>query len=69
MSSVIKASYYVKTWDTDRQEFTPQQGVPVGPYTQFGLRRVLRKLRSIGYDVSPRECACSVLVSRDPKET
>jgi hypothetical protein len=44
-----KARYYVKTWDADRQRFTPQQGVRCGPYTLFGLRKALRKLRALGY--------------------
>ena len=41
--------YYVETWDTYRQTFSPQQGVRTGPYTLFGLRRAIRKLRAIGY--------------------
>lgn len=41
--------YGVTTWDSDLQEFTPQIGVPVGPYTLFGLRPALRALRQMGY--------------------
>lgn len=42
--------YYVRTWDTNKQTFTPQKGVRVGPYKLFALRRALRALRSMGYD-------------------
>lgn len=41
--------YYVTTWDTDMQEFTPQIGVLEGPYSLMGLRRALRALRELGY--------------------
>jgi len=41
--------YYVTTWDIEKQDFTPQKGVRTGPYTQFGLRKALRKLRQMGY--------------------
>ena len=39
----------VLTWDTNKQDFTPQAGVRKGPYTLWGLRRALRKLRQMGY--------------------
>jgi len=42
--------YRVTTWDADKQAFTPQRGVRSGPYSQFGLRRALRRLRELGYD-------------------
>lgn len=45
----MKPRYYVTTWDTYRQEFTPQKGVRTGPYSLFGLRKAIRKLRAIGY--------------------
>lgn len=41
--------YYIETWDTEAQKFTPQDGVPVGPYTLFGLRKAVRELRNLGY--------------------
>jgi hypothetical protein len=41
--------YDVTTWDARRQAFTPQRGVRRGPYTLWGLRRALRKLREMGY--------------------
>lgn len=44
--------YYVLTWDSDLQAFTPQQGVRKGPYTQFGLRKALHKLREMGYEAT-----------------
>ncbi len=49
--------YYVRTWDSDRQQFTSQRGVRAGPYTLFGLRKALRKLRTLGYAASrlPRD--------------
>lgn len=53
--------YSVTTWDSDRQAFTPQSGVRTGPYTLWGLRRPLRKLRYLGY-VACR-CDPSVLVA------
>lgn len=44
--------YYVTTWDTDKQKFTPQRGVRTGPLSKWGLRRALRKLRGFGYSAS-----------------
>lgn len=41
--------YFIETWDADLQEFTPQKGVRRGPYTLFGLRKAIRKLRRMGY--------------------
>lgn len=41
--------YYIKTWDTDKQTFTPQKGVRCGPYSLFGLRKPIRALREMGY--------------------
>jgi hypothetical protein len=43
--------YYVTTWDTYREDFTPQQGVRTGPYSLFGLRGAIRKLQDMGYPV------------------
>lgn len=58
-----KPTYEVLTWDMDLQKFTPQWGVRRGPYSQFGLRRALRKLRGMGYDTD-RSGAPSVLVQQ-----
>jgi hypothetical protein len=44
-----KARYYITTWDTDTQTFTPQAGVRTGPYSLMGLRKAIRKLRALGY--------------------
>lgn len=44
-----KPRYRVLTWDMDLQKFTRQKGVRAGPYTLFGLRSPLRKLRECGY--------------------
>ena len=44
----MKPKYEVLTWDTDKQDFTPQKGVRRGPYTLFGLWKALRKLRHGG---------------------
>lgn len=45
----MKPKYEITTWDTDLQKYTPQKGVRKGPYTLFGLRKAIRKLRSMGY--------------------
>lgn len=47
----MQARYEVTTWDTQRQAFTPQVGVSCGPHTIHGLKRALRKLQGMGYDV------------------
>lgn len=46
----MKKRYFIRTWDTEKQTFTPQKGVRVGPYSLFGLRKALRKLRDMGYE-------------------
>jgi len=46
-----KPKYEILTWDIDRQDFTPQQGVRRGPYTLFGLRKAIRAMRECGYTV------------------
>ncbi len=43
--------YYVRTWDTDKQAYTPQIGVHVGPYSLWGLKRALQKLNGCGYAI------------------
>ena len=55
--------YQVTTWDMETQSFTPQKGVRKGPYSLFGLRKALRKLQAMGYDIA-RDDAPSVLVER-----
>jgi hypothetical protein len=54
--------YDVTTWDARRQCFTPQRGVRRGPYTLWGLRRALRRLRELGYACDRHDPA--VLVTR-----
>lgn len=65
---VMGAKYFVTTWDTDQQDFTPQEGVPAGPWTLWGLRIALRALRELGYIASrfprPDGGDPSVLVER-----
>lgn len=58
-----KARYDVTTWDGEKQEFTPQKGVRRGPYTLFGLRKALRKLKDMGYGTH-RSDGVSILVER-----
>jgi hypothetical protein len=55
--------YEVLTWDSELGDFTPQEGLPPGPFTRAGLRGALRSLRDMGYDVNRRD-AHSVLVRR-----
>jgi len=57
----MKPKYYVSTWDTDRQEFTPQKGVRTGPWSLFGLRKALRKLRSFGFIARKGDPSTSVV--------
>lgn len=58
------AFYSVTTWDSELQEFTPQEGVRSRHIRREDLRRVLRELRSYGYDTS-RAGGHSVLVELD----
>lgn len=51
-----KPRYEVLTWDSYKGTFTPQQGVRRGPYTLWGLKRALRKLRGMGYPCDYRSC-------------
>lgn len=43
------ALYRVRTWDVELQKWTPQVGLPPGPFTLMGLRWVARMLRTMGY--------------------
>lgn len=58
----MKPRYYVYTWDTNKQDFTPQSGVRCGPYSLFGLRKALRALQGYGYETHRQ--SFSVLVQR-----
>ena len=55
--------YYVATWDSDKQEHTPQKGVRTGPYSLFGLRKAL----GMGYGIGRISCAGAVNVWRVDK--
>jgi hypothetical protein len=57
-----RGTYYVRTWDSERMEYTPQAGIKAGPYSQFGLRRAIRKLRDMGYEAYRDDS--SVLIER-----
>lgn len=46
----IRKIYRVGTWDVDRQQFTPQPGVPCFVVGFAGLRHALRRLRAEGFD-------------------
>jgi hypothetical protein len=60
----VKHRYYVITFDPELDRYTPQVGVRCGPYTLFGLRKALRKLESMGYDIR-RDYASAILVERE----
>jgi hypothetical protein len=62
---VKRALFVIKTWDTDADEFTPQRGVRCGPYTLFGLRKAVRKLRRLGYPCCKDDPAVSISCVRD----
>jgi hypothetical protein len=61
LEDAMKPKYFVTTWDSMKQDYTPQPGVRTGPWSLFGLRRALRALRMMGYEVK-RPNAHSVLV-------
>ena len=56
----MKATYSVETWDPNLKQFTVQKGVRTGPYSLWGLRRALRKLRALGYTARKGDPAVSV---------
>jgi hypothetical protein len=62
----VKVRYYVETYDSNLEKFTAQRGVRKGPYSLFGLRTALRKLRSMGYPCDRDDP--SVLVTRKPEK-
>jgi len=57
--------YYVTTWDAELQQFTPQIGVPEGPYTLWGLRRALRQLQDMGYETTKAGGVSVLVEARD----
>jgi len=58
----MKARYYVTTWDYEKHDFTPQKGVRTGPWSLWGLRKAIRKLRDLGYSAGRQDA--SVYVER-----
>ena len=60
--------YSIRTWDTESQSFTPQEGVPSRHLTLFQLRQAMRELRKIGYPCDRNKDGSSdpsVLVERE----
>lgn len=48
--------YEVLTWDTETQSWTPQQGIPDGPFTRTDLiHKIMPTLRDLGYECDPKE--------------
>ena len=72
-------TYSVRTWDTDAQAFTPQDGLslPWEGLTLWQLKQALRELRGMGYtahryrddDGGHYDNDTCVLVERDDKQT
>jgi hypothetical protein len=65
-SIILEEGYEVLTLDPETGVYTPQSGVPRGPYTLFGLRVALRQLMTMGY--SARRSDQYVLVRRVPEK-
>lgn len=47
--------YEVLTWDPNRQEYTPQSGIPTPVVGWVGLLRAVRALRQFGYTAHRRK--------------
>lgn len=45
----MNVGYYVTTLDPETGHYTPQIGIPEGPYSFRGLFAVVRELRRFGY--------------------
>ena len=58
--------YYVYTYDWELGRFTPQIGVRPGPYTIWGVRRALRRLQGLGYDIG-RDAPSVLVTNTNPK--
>ncbi len=63
----MNPGYYVETYDFDLEEYTPQLGVPHGPYRLFQLRTALRKLRDLGYQADRQDFNIYVFRLEDQK--
>jgi hypothetical protein len=59
-----KQKYEVLTWDFDKRDWTPQKGIRRGPYTLFGLRKAIRKLREMGYGYRRCDMFCALIQQR-----
>jgi len=44
-------TYSIETWDSELQNYTPQEGVPSKNLNIHQLRRSMRMLRNMGYSV------------------
>jgi hypothetical protein len=48
--------YYVTTWDAELQEWTPQIGLPPGPFNRKEMiERIIPALENMGYPTDPRD--------------
>jgi hypothetical protein len=56
----VDRTYSVRTWDAERQEWTPHPGLE-GPYTLWELRGVIRTLRESGYGHDRRDMHCALI--------
>lgn len=45
----MPALYNVTTYDYELEEYTPQIGLPKGPFKLWELRGILRRLSDMGY--------------------
>jgi hypothetical protein len=61
MSAPKNGTYYVTTWDTLKQMWTPQPGVRTGPWSLWGLRRAIRALRELGYSANKGDPSVSIV--------
>lgn len=57
--SVSKRAYKVLTWDFERQQWTPQAGLPAEVNTKAELSKLIAQLHRLGFD------DVSITVERD----
>lgn len=58
--------YWVYTWESRLDCFTPQNGVPPGPHNPYELRQALKALRAMGYGAHRRRDADGNHDDNDP---
>jgi hypothetical protein len=67
MNKRQRPGYYIETYDAVKETYTPHRGVRTGPWTLFGLRKAIRKLRAGGYPCNYQSrnlcCGCDPSVS------